>query len=56
MTDGSTWSYTSRTDAGAWTDDPNTAIPMKLLLEDVTASGGGGGAIIPVGMTGGIRG
>lgn len=54
MVSDGTWSYTSRTDAGAWTDDPNTALPMKLLLEDVTSSGGG--AIIQVGMTGGIRG
>lgn len=56
MVSGGTWSYTFRTDAGAWTDDPNTALPMKLLLEDVTSAGGGGGAIIPVGMSGGIRG
>jgi hypothetical protein len=52
---GGTWAYTTRTDAGAWTDDPNVTMPLKLILHDVT-SNGGGGAIIPVGMTGGIRG
>lgn len=51
-----TWSYTTRTDAGSWTDDPNTTMPVKLIIHDLTSSGGGGGAIIPVGMSGGIRG
>jgi hypothetical protein len=52
---GGTWAYSTRTDAGSWTDDPNITMPLKLIVFDATASNGGG-AIIPVGMTGGIRG
>jgi len=54
---GGSYYQTTRTGAGAWTDTTTAAIGMKVIIQDMTASGGGGGAIdIPIGMTGGMRG
>lgn len=38
----SDWSYSERTDAGAWTDTTTRQPFMSLILEDWTVSGGGG--------------
>ena len=51
---GGTYSLTTRADAGSWTNTNTKTMPMKLILRDVTSTAGG--AIIPVGMSGGIRG
>lgn len=46
----------TRTDAGAWTDN-NTVRPfVELIIDDWTVSGGTSGIIIHPGMTGGMRG
>ena len=50
---GGTYSLTTRVDGGAWTNTNTKGVPIKLLLDDVTSASG---AIIPVGMNGGIRG
>jgi hypothetical protein len=34
--EGSRWQYTSRSDAGAWTDDSLSVCPMGLWLSDIT--------------------
>ena len=40
---GSGWYWTQRTDAGAWVDT-NTRRPfIDIIIEDITATGGGGG-------------
>jgi len=41
---GSAFSYAYRTDAGAWTDDANTRPMVELILADITAPAGSGGA------------
>jgi hypothetical protein len=44
--EGARWQYTSRADAGAWTDDNVSVCPMGLWVSDITFSvvdGGGGG-------------
>jgi len=55
---GGSYFQTTRTGAGAWTDTTTAAIGMKLIIQDMTATGGGGGSQIdiPIGMTGGMRG
>jgi len=47
--------YTSRVNAGAWTEVTNQLWTMQALIVDMTASTGGGMLVHP-GMTGGIRG
>ena len=37
---GDTWQYTSRADAGAWTDDNVSVCPMGLWVSDIDFSGG----------------
>jgi hypothetical protein len=54
---GGSYYQTTRTGSGAWTDTTTAAVGMKVIIQDMTASGGGGVTIdIPIGMTGGMRG
>lgn len=50
---GTNFAYTTRTDAGAWTDTTTTRPSIALILADITepASGGGG---LPGNVSGGI--
>ena len=43
---GSAAAYTTRTDAGAWTDDAATRVQVGLVLADITEPAGGGATII----------
>lgn len=45
-----------RVDAGSWTADDTRRLFVELYLEDMTASGGGGGLLTHPGMSGGARG
>ena len=38
--EGARWQYTSRTDAGAWTDDNTAVCPFGLWVSDIDFSGG----------------
>ena len=43
--EGTRWQYTSRTDAGAWSNDSSSIMPLGLWVSDITfttTSGGGG--------------
>jgi hypothetical protein len=40
--EGARWQYTSRTDAGAWTDDNVSVCPMGLWISDITFIAGSG--------------
>lgn len=48
--------YTSRVNAGAWTEDTAKLWTMQLLISDMTAPTGTGGVKTHPGMTGGMRG
>jgi hypothetical protein len=46
LPEGDRWQYTSRTDAGAWSNDNVSISPMALHLSDITfiAGSGSGGS------------
>lgn len=46
---GDAWQYTSRADAGAWTDDNVSICPMALFVSDITFSAAAGGAYAYIG-------
>lgn len=48
--------YTSRTNAGAWTEATDRLWTMQALISDMTVAGGSGGVKTHPGMTGGMRG
>lgn len=52
-----TFHLTTRTDAGAWTDTTTGWFPMQLIIDDLTASGSGGGAATEprVGLNAGLN-
>ena len=54
---GGTYYYTTRA-GGAWTDTTTSALAMKVIVQDMTSTGGGStnAVDIPIGMTGGMRG
>ena len=45
---GGTYHLTTRTGTGAWTDTTTTWMPMQLIIDDLTATGGGGLAANPL--------
>ena len=54
---GGKFHWTERNSPAAFTDDVNAMMSMQLIVDDLTASGsGGGGLIVHPGMSGGMRG
>lgn len=51
----SDWSYSERTDAGAWTDVTTRQPFISLILEDWTVSGGAGGLSSQKNLSGGTQ-
>ena len=53
---GGTYYYTTRA-GGAWTDTTTSALGMKIIIQDMTSTGGSSsGLIVHPGMSGGMRG
>jgi len=46
---GTAWYLSTRTDSGAWNDDTTTRPIAELILDDITFTAGGGGAVGPWG-------
>lgn len=56
MPGGQNCKYSSRTDDGAWTDTATRRPMIAVILDDLTEpAGGGGGILVPIGMTGGFN-
>jgi hypothetical protein len=53
---GGTYHLTTRTGTGAWTDTTTAWMPMQLIIDDLTVTGGSGGMVVHPGMAGGMRG
>lgn len=54
---GTSWQLTTRADAGAWTDTPDTVACLGLIVDQFDdGAGAGGGLLTHPGMAGGMRG
>lgn len=53
---GADWHKTSRTDAGAWTENTLRRVAIWPVIDAIDVPSGGGGMLVHPGMTGGMRG